>query len=122
MGTTTQTVAPIARGYPYKIRLWVRPDADGETQPFPEGCTLLAAVAVFLGGPAVTELSTEDGTIVRIDDDTIEVKIPGSATALLTNTSAQLDIVRTDPSPDEWLGLQVSLPVVQPVTAARALS
>ncbi len=83
---------------------------------------MLAAVAVFLGGPAVTELSTEDGTIVRIDDDTIEVKIPGSATALLTNTSAQLDIVRTDPSPDEWLGLQVSLPVVQPVTAARALS
>jgi hypothetical protein len=83
---------------------------------------LLADVAVFLGGPAVASLSTEAGTIVRIDDDTIEVTIPGAATALLTNTSAQLDIVRTDPSPDEWLGLQVSLPVVQPVTAARALS
>jgi hypothetical protein len=119
LGTTTQTVAAIARGYPYKMRLWVSPVSEGEPRPFPEGCSLLADVAVFLGGPAVASLSTESGTIVRIDDDTIELTIPGAATALLTNTSAQLDLVRTDPTPDEWLGLQVSLPVVQPVTAAR---
>ena len=122
MSTTTQTVAAIARGYPYKIRLWVRPDGDGEAQPFPEGCTLLADVAVFLGGPAVASLSTEDGTIVRIDDDTVEVSIPGAATALQTHPRAPMALVRPDPSPADWLGLQVSLPVVQPVTAARTLS
>jgi hypothetical protein len=122
LGTTTQNIAAIARGYPYKARLWVRPDADGETQPFPEGCTLLADIALFVGGPAVATLSTEDGTITRIDDDTVEVSIPGAATALLTNTTAQLDLVRTDPSPDEWLGLRVQLPVEQPITAARPRS
>jgi hypothetical protein len=122
LGTTTQNIAAIARGYPYKARLWVRRDADGETQPFPEGCTLLADIALFVGAVAVTSLSTEDGTITRIDDDTIEIVIPGAATALLTNTSAQLDLVRTDPSPDEWLGLRVQLPVEQPITAARPRS
>lgn len=122
MGTTTQNTAAVARGYPYKARLWVRPDADGETQPFPEGCTLLADIALFVGGPAVATLSTEEGTITRIDDDTVEVSIPGAATALLTNTTAQLDLVRTDPSPDEWLGLRVQLPVEQPITAARPRS
>jgi hypothetical protein len=119
LGTTTQNVAALARGYPYTIQLQVRPEVGGDISPFPEGCTLIADVAIYAGGAAVATLSTDDGTIARIGDDTIELRIPGAATALLTNTTAQLDVVRTDTSPDQWLGLQVSLPVVRPITAAR---
>ena len=119
MSTTTQNVPAIARGYPYKARLSVRPIVEGEAQPFPEGCRLLADIALFVGGAAAATLSTEDGTITRIDDNTVELTVPGEATALLTNTTAQLDLVRTDPSPDEWLGLRLQLPVEQPITAAR---
>lgn len=119
MGTTTQNVAALARGYPYTIQLQVRPEVDGDTGPFPEGCTLIADVAIYVGGTAVATLSTDDGSIVRIGDDTIELRIPAAATALLTETTAQIDLVRSDTSPDQWLGLQLSLPVVQPITAAR---
>jgi hypothetical protein len=120
LGTTTQNVAAIARGYPYTIQLWVRPEADGDANPFPEGSTLIADIAIYAGGAAVSTLSTDDGSIIRIDDDTIELRIPATATTLLTNTVAQVDVVRTDTSPDQWLGLQLTLPVVQPITAARA--
>jgi hypothetical protein len=122
LGTTTQNVAALARGYPYTIQLQVRPEVDGDISPFPAGCTLIADVAVYAGGTAVATLSTDDGTIARIGDDTIELRIPASATERLTNTTAQIDLVRSDTSPDQWLGLQLSLPVVQPITAAREQS
>ena len=122
MGTTTQNVAALARGYPYTIQLQVRPESDGDISPFPEGCTLIADVAIYAGGAAVATLSTDDGTIARIGDDTIELRIPAAATERLTNTTAQIDVVRTDTSPDQWLGLQLSLPVIQPITAGRAES
>jgi len=95
---------------------------DGDIGPFPEGCTLIADVAIYAGGTAVATLSTDDGTIVRIGDDTIELRIPASATERLTNTTAQIDVVSSGTSPNQWRGLQLSLPVVQPITAAREQS
>lgn len=117
MRTTVQPVPPIGRGYPYSFRLAC--PAESDVVPFPAGCTLLADVALYAGAPAVASLSSEGGSIERIDDTTVLLRLSGADTDLLTNTTVVLDLVRTDPSPDEWLGIKVQLPVERPVTAAR---
>jgi hypothetical protein len=116
--TIVQPTPPIARGYPYPFR-WHSPVSEGEPAPFPAGCTLLADVALHAGGVAVATLSTEAGSIVRIDDTTIELRLSPADTAGLTVKTALIDLVRTDPSPDTWMGLKVQLPVEQPITAPR---
>lgn len=118
MRTTVQPVPPIARGYPYTVRV-ICP-AEGDVVPFPIGCNLLADVALYVGAPGrVATLDTARGSIERINDTTVLLRLSGDDTAMLTNTSAVIDIVRTDPSPDEWLGVRVQLPVVAPVTVPR---
>lgn len=118
MRTTVQPTPPIARGYPYAFR-WHSPVSEGEAVPFPAGCTILADVALSVGGAAVASLSTEAGSIVRVDDTTVELRLGPGDTAALSAKTVLIDLVRTDPSPDEWLGLKVQLPVEQPVTAPR---
>jgi len=119
--TIVQSTPPIARGYPFSFQ-WNCPADEGGVVPFPAGCTLLADVALYQGGSKVATLSTETGSIVRVDDISIVLLLSASDTAGLTNTTAVVDLVRTDPSPDEWLGLRVKLPVEQPITAPRVNS
>jgi hypothetical protein len=113
---TVQYVPPIARGYHYPV------DVGLDAALFPEGCKLRAEIRNFVGAggmPAGT-LTTEDGGITRLDDQTIRLDIKGEMTGRLTNSTAVLDVVRTDLSPDEWLPFQITLPVVKPVTAPGA--
>lgn len=107
-------VPPIAAGYAYAIQ--VRVTGAGEPL-FPLGSALRADVRAYVGArePAGT-LTSEDGTLVRVDDDTVELRLSGEVTGRIGNSSAVLDLVRTDVSPDQWVGVQVQLPVVEPVT------
>lgn len=109
-----QMVPPIAKGYAYRTRLHV----TGGEPPFPAGCVLRAEVRAFVGSPQLAGvLSTADGTIVRVDDETVELVIAGSITAAV-GSNAHFDIARIDVSPDQWIGVQVQIPVVTPVTVA----
>jgi hypothetical protein len=114
MAGPVQTVRPIAPGYAYSLRVRV----TGEDGPvFPAGCALRADLRDSPGAPrAAASLGTADGSIVRVDDDTVQIDIEGEGTAGLTDKTAALDLVRTDTDPDQWLGVQVILPVVRPVT------
>ncbi|WP_242183050.1 hypothetical protein [Sphingomonas sp. CARO-RG-8B-R24-01] len=115
---TIQSVQPIAAGFHYAIRL----QATGPQSPaFPFGCELMTEVRAYVGAP-VSEgiLSTANQTIIRVDDDTIELHFPSSMTGGLTNSVAVIDLVRTDPSPDQWMSISVQIPLVRPVTQPGA--
>ena len=115
MTITDQDVTPIAKGYPYAVRVRVVADQP----PFPMGCAIRADVRAFAGSNVIAEaLSTLDQTIVRIDDDTIELRISNNGTANIGNISATLDLVRFDMQPEQWIGVQITLPVINPVTVA----
>ena len=114
---TEVEVAPVAQGYAYAFRLKV----TGGAPAFPIGATFRAEVRPYPEAPSPAgTLSTGDGSLVRIDDDTIEVRLAGAVTGAIGNTVAHLDFVRTDLSPDVWIGVQVRLPVVVPITKADA--
>lgn len=117
MITDVQLIDPIARGFHYAFQVRVT-----DVEPaFPLGCELKAEVRTHLKAATVAgTLTTAAGTLIRLDDDTVELRMTGSITARLDNSSAVLDLVRTDLTPDAWLGVQVVLPVVQPVTAPDA--
>lgn len=104
---------PIARGYPYPARITV----TGSEVAFPFGATLRAQVRDFDSSvSAVAELTTENGGITRISDTELDILIKAEDTAKLRNTVAVMDFARTDPTPDVYLYLKLTIPVVKAVT------
>lgn len=117
MAMTEQGVEPIAKGYAYAIRLHVTDDEP----VFPVGSSVRAELRDYAGANALAgALSTSDGSIVRIDDDTIELRISGDTTGRLSNSVAVFDLVRADLQPEVWIGVKVTLPVATPVTRPAA--
>ena len=114
----TQQVPPIARGYHYALQLAVRTDDDG---PFPAGAALVAQLRDY-DGPLAGELSTASGSLFRVDDHHLELQVPAAVTARLGNTSAVIDIARTDEGEPDWLDISLRLPVVLPVTQVGTVS
>ncbi|MGR6327710.1 hypothetical protein ACU5AX_01455 [Sphingomonas sp. XXL09] len=112
-----QSVPPIAAGYSYRVRLQV----TGEEPVFPLGCRLRAQVRPYVGSPDVAgTLTTENGGITRIDDSTVELDLPEGLTSNIGNDAAWLDLARADLDPDEWIPVQIKLPVLVPVTEPEA--
>lgn len=109
---SVQTGSAIIAGYIWRQRLQV----TAEAPPFPEGVTLRAQVRK---SRAATEelatLTTENGGLVRVDDNSIDIVIAG-ASSTDWRDSVMLDIVRTDLDDDEHLGIQLTVPVMMPVT------
>lgn len=84
---------------------------------FPSGSTFSAQVRRKVDDAApLTTLTTADGELVRIDNETLEVIIPGADSTAWTPGSVVFDIVRTDTTPDQHLGFRVTVAVVQAVT------
>lgn len=100
-------------GYEWRQRVQVT-----ATPPrFPVGVALLAQPRTAVGDAnALVTLSTADGTLVRIDDDTIEIIIAGSVSAAWRSSVVVLDVVRTDLTEPQHCGFRLRIPVVQPVT------
>ena len=117
MANDVQSVPPIARGFFFALRV----NVTGGDPAFPAGCQIKADVRDYAGAPVLAgTLTTGDGTILRIDDNTVEMHMTHAITAALGNTSATVDFVRTDLTPDAWIGVQIVLPVVKPVTLPDA--
>lgn len=112
MTTTTQSGSAIVAGYEWRQRITV----SAAVPPFPEGVALTAHVRATLASDTVlATLSTAAGSIERVDDDSIDLIISGAASVSWSDTVV-LDCVRTDTDPDSYLGFQMAVPVVQPVT------
>ena len=110
---SVQQVPPIARGYAYAVQL----DVSSDDEPFPEGCSLRAQICDYVGASApIGTLTTGDGSIVVVDSHNIVLHLSPAITGALGNTSAAIDLVRDDVVPEQWLGIQITFPVVRPVT------
>ncbi|UHD47398.1 hypothetical protein LUX29_09605 [Aureimonas altamirensis] len=107
---------PIVPGYAYAIQI----EVAGEGAPFPAGCRLLAEIRHFTYSPLLARLTTDNGGLARIDDNTVEVRLTAAQTAEIDGSSVILDFVRTDVDPDAYQYVQIRLPVMKAVTRPAA--
>ncbi|WP_396216378.1 hypothetical protein [Gemmatimonas sp.] len=104
---------PIISGYEWRQRIRV----VASPALFPVGCALTAQVRSTRQSPQVlTELTTANSKITRIDDNTIELLIPSSDSLDWQLREVVMDCVRTDTPTPQHLGFRLRVRVAQPVT------
>ncbi len=110
---------PLILGFPWALTLEATP-AEGDPAPFPEGCVLCAQVREKRGGPVLATLTTDAGALVREDDTTLRVEIPGAVSARWRMgpavQSVLFDVVRMDTPTPQHCGFIVTVPVERAVT------
>jgi hypothetical protein len=112
MTTTSFPVRPLYVGYQWRITLAFQSD----TPLFPDGTELRATVRAYEGGPVLTTLTTASGGVTRVDDDRVTIVIDGPLSTGWKAGSVVFDLIRTDTTPDEHLGIKVKVPVALPIT------
>jgi hypothetical protein len=111
MTLTVQEGPVILIGYEYRLQLEAAADA------FPEGASFVGQVrSAITAATTLAELSTAAGSVLRVDDHTLEILLAPEVTANLVPGMVVLDLVRTDLSPDRHLGFMLEVPVALPVT------
>ena len=105
---------PIIAGYEWRQRV----RAVAVPPLFPVGCAITGHVRASTAAsePVLATLSTGASTITRVDDDTVELRIPGADSAAWRMREVVLDLVRTDLNPDVHLGFRLRVRVAQAVT------
>jgi len=102
----------IQAGYDWSMRLVIGGEAI-----FPVGATFRAQVR---RAPEVDDvlhtMTTDNGGAVLIDERTINLTVPGAATAGWPSRKVYIDIVRTDGLTPQHLGFRLIVPVQQPIT------
>lgn len=103
----------IQAGYGWTMRIVIGED----TTLLPVGATFRAQVR---RDPEVNdvlyEMTTANGAITRVSGNTLDLSIPGTATAGWPSRRAFIDIVRTDTPQPIHLGFRLVVPVQQPIT------
>jgi hypothetical protein len=113
MSTTEFPGRPIVIGYPWSLDITV----TGGGAVFPSGCQLESHVRRRITDETpLTELTTGNGGLTRIDDDTVRVRIDDAATSTFATGTVVFDIARTDGADPQYLGFRVTVPVVTSVT------
>ena len=111
MTLTVQEGPVILIGYEYRLQL------QAEADLFPEGASVVGqARSAITAATVVAELSTAAGSVLRVDDHTLEIVLAPAVTANLAPGMVVLDLVRTDLTPDRHLGFVLEVPVALPVT------
>jgi hypothetical protein len=111
MTLTVQEGPVILIGYEYRLQL------EAEAALFPEGASFAGQVrSAITTATVVAELSTAAGSVLRVDNRTLEIILAPEVTANLAPGMVVLDLVRTDLTPDRHLGFVLEIPVVLPVT------
>ena len=111
MTLTVQEGPVILIGYEYRLQLEAAADA------FSEGASFVGQVrSAITTATVVAELSTAAGSVLRVDNRTLEIILAPEVTANLAPGMVVLDLVRTDLTPDRHLGFVLEIPVVLPVT------
>ena len=111
MTTSLQEGPVILIGYEYRLQL------QAEADLFPEGASFAGQMrSTISAATVVAELSTAVGSVLRVDDRTLEIVLMPAVTASLAPGGIVLDLVRTDLTPDRHLGFVLEIPVVLPVT------
>lgn len=103
----------IEAGYPWRIRIQF---ANSVT--FEVGATFTMHVrAKAEDTNPIVVLTTANGGVTRVDSTTLDIKIPATSASLWPiGKTVVMDLVRTDGSSPEHLGLLLQVPVRNPVT------
>lgn len=111
MTLSVQEGPVILIGYEYRLQL------EAEAVLFPEGADFAGQLrATITSASVLAELTSSAGSILRLDDRTLEIVLAPEVTASLAPGGIVLDLVRTDLTPDRHLGFVLEIPVVLPVT------
>ena len=110
-GVHVQEGPVILIGYEYRLQL------EAEANLFPNGASFAGQVrSAITAATVVAELSSAAGSVLRVDDRTLEIVLAPAVTAGLAPGGIVLDLVRTDLEPDRHLGFVLEIPVALPVT------
>ena len=110
-GVHVQEGLVILIGYEYRLQL------EAEANLFPNGASFAGQVrSAITAATVVAELSSAAGSVLRVDDRTLEIVLAPAVTAGLAPGGIVLDLVRTDLEPDRHLGFVLEIPVALPVT------
>jgi ABC-type arginine transport system ATPase subunit len=111
MTLTVQEGPVILIGYEYRLQL------EAEADLFPESASFVGQVrSAITVATVMAELSSAAGSVLRVDDHTLEIVLAPEVTANLAPGMVVLDLVRTDLTPDRHLGFMLEVPVALPVT------
>ena len=111
MITSLQEGPVILIGYEYRLQL------EAEADLFPEDASFAGQVrSVITAATVVAELSTAAGSVLRVDNHTLEIVLAPEVTASLAPGMVVLDLVRIDLTPDRHLGFVLEIPAALPVT------
>ena len=111
MTLSVQEGPVILIGYEYRVQL------QAEAVLFAEGAQFVGQLRASITAASVlAELSSAAGSILRLDDHTMEIILAPELTAGLSPGGIVLDLVRTDLTPDRHLGFLMEIPVALPVT------
>jgi hypothetical protein len=117
MTLTVQEGPVILIGYEYRLQL------EAEAELFPEDASFVGQVrSAITTATVVAELSTAAGSVLRVDNRTLEIILAPEVTANLAPGMVVLDLVRADLTPDRHLGFVLEVPVVLPVTRLSVLA
>lgn len=111
MAVKTFQYRSIYIGYPWRMTLQV----SSAVALFPSAAQFKAHVRVKPGDRLLATLTTANGKLIRVDDNTIEILID-NFTADWKPGKVVLDLVRTDVEPDQHLGIGIEVAVKLPVT------
>lgn len=111
MTQTVVTGPAVLVGYEYAVQI------AADAAIFIPTATFAAQLRSRLSEPEpLATLSTATGTLIRISDTVLEIRISAMTTAQMAPGSVLLDVVRTDLTPPQHLGFQLEIPVALPVT------
>lgn len=110
MAISVQDGPLVAQGYPYSLRI------ESETSMFSASHSYKAHVRQKPASASLLATLITGSGILYVSDTLLDLTIPASATASFPTGEVWLDIVRTDVTPNIYMGFQFSVPVIQPVT------
>lgn len=110
MAISVQEGPLVAQGYPYSLRI------ESEGVMFSASHAYKAHVRQKPASATVLATLISGSGIAIVSETALDLTIPASDTASFPVGEVWLDIVRTDVTPNLYMGFQFSVPVIQPVT------
>jgi len=103
----------IQTGCEWRLKIKVTSSA---LDPFPVTAKFVAQVRDDPDSPVKTTISTDLGTIIRSDENTIELHLKGEDTEAWAAGTVVMDVIRTDLAEHVHLGFDLEIPVKRTIT------
>lgn len=110
MAVSVQEGPLVAQGYPYTLRI------EADLPLFSAAHAYKVQARAKPSASAVLAEITSASGVVFVSENAIELTFPGTATASFPLGEVWFDMIRTDVTPNLFMGFQVAVAVIQPVT------